>query len=126
MTTYDPQARRARTRPTATSPVDSLLGDAVDESDEDPVVDDGPVDLIADVASAVAEAAEAVVGEPDTGGADAAAESERPDGEGRPFETPPVERTDEHADRLHRLWLLAAVAAALFVLVAFRQRRRRR
>lgn len=126
MTTYDPQARRARTRPTATSPIDSLLGDAVDESDEDPVVDDGPVDLIADVAGAVAEAAEAAVGEPDTGGADAAAEPERPDGQVRPFETPPVERTDEHADRLHRLGLLAAVAAALFVLVAFRRRRRRR
>ena len=48
MATYDPQARRARTRPTATSPIDSLLGDAVDEPDRDPVVDDGPVDLIAD------------------------------------------------------------------------------
>ena len=130
MTTYDPQARRARTRPTATSPIDSLLGDAVDESDEDPVVDDGPVDLIADDPVdgeiPVDEVDEAAVGEPDTGGADAAAEPERPDGEVRPFETPPVERTDEHADRLHRLGLLATVAAALFVLVAFRRRRRRR
>jgi len=40
-----------------------------------------------------------------------------------PFETPPVEMTDERADLLHRVWVLAAVAALVLVLVAVRRRR---
>ncbi len=41
-----------------------------------------------------------------------------------PFETPPVEMTDERADLLHRMGVLAAVAALVLVLVAVRRRRR--
>jgi len=41
-----------------------------------------------------------------------------------PFETPPVEMTDERADLLHRLGVMAAVAALVLVLAALRRRRR--
>jgi len=41
-----------------------------------------------------------------------------------PFETPPVEMTDERADLLHRFGVLAAVAALVLVLVALRRRHR--
>ncbi len=112
MNAYDPQARRARSRPAAVSPIDTLLGDveAIDESDSAAP----PVgDVVAGVADdEVAEAPETV---PD-----------RPDGEVRPFEVPPIELTDEHADRLHRFGVLVAVAAILMVLLALRKRRRSR
>ena len=71
---YDPQARRARPRPTADSPVDSLL-EAI------PVVGDGPVpsETSAEVDPEIA--AETVGDPPPADSAD--------DGL-RPFETPPV------------------------------------
>jgi len=108
MAGYDPQAGRPRPTPPVASPVDGLL-DQVDEGIEDgellvpseaPVIDlpvNGPTD-------------------------DATLE---PASEGLlPFETPPVEMTDERADLLHRFGVLAAVAALVLVLVAFRRRRR--
>jgi len=108
MAGYDPQARRPRPTPPAASPVDGLL-DQVDEGIEDgellvpseaPVIDlplDGPTD------DATLEPA-----------------SDRL----LPFETPPVEMTDERADLLHRFGALAAVAALVLVLAALRRRRR--
>ncbi len=108
MAGYDPQAGRPRPTPPVASPVDGLL-DQVDEEIEDgellvpseaPVIDlpvNGPTD-------------------------DATLE---PASEGLlPFETPPVEMTDERADLLHRLGVLAAVAALVLVLAALRRRRR--
>jgi len=42
-----------------------------------------------------------------------------------PFETPPVEMTDENADRLRRLAVLGAVIAFVVMLSARRRRSRR-
>ena len=42
----------------------------------------------------------------------------------RPFETPPVEMTDERADLLHRFGVLGAVALVALMLVLWRRRRR--
>ncbi len=108
MAGYDPQARRPRPTPPVASPVDGLL-DQVDEGIEDgellvpseaPVIDlplNGPTD-------------------------DATLE---PASEGLlPFETPPVEMTDERADLLHRFGVLAAVVVLVLVLAALRRRRR--
>ncbi|MBC8365641.1 MAG: hypothetical protein H8E59_11635 [Actinobacteria bacterium] len=103
MNAYDPQARRARSRPAAVSPVDSLLGD-------DEVLDGALEASDPPVESAVGDGTVAGM----------------PDGEVRPFEAPPIELTDEHADRLHRFGVLAAVAAVLLVLLARRKRRRSR
>ena len=97
---YDPQARRARPRPTADSPVDSLL-EAI------PVVGDG---LVPSEVSAEA------VGDPPL--ADSA------DDGLRPFETPSVEMTDERADLLHRFGVLGAVALVALILALWRRRRR--
>ena len=108
MAGYDPQARRPRPAPPVASPVDGLL-DQVDEGIDDgeqlvpsdaPGIDvplDGPADDVP-----FAPAAEGLL----------------------PFETPSVEMTDERADLLHRLGVLAAVAALVLVLVALRRRRR--
>jgi len=104
---YDPQARRARPRPTADSPVDSLL-EAI------PVVGDGPVPSEASAEVGPEVAAEAVGDPPPADSAD--------DGL-RPFEAPSVEMTDERADLLHRFGVLGAVA--LVALVALWRRRRR-
>ena len=115
MNAYDPQARRARSRPTAVSPVDGLLGDdePLDASDPDvpPVVDEVVLDASDPPVGRVVENGMGV---------------SRPDGEVRPFEAPPIELTDEHADRLHRFAVLAAVVAVLLVLLARRKRRRSR
>ena len=96
MAGYDPQARPAL--PTD-SPVDGLLDDIEDpeitaETPDDPVFE--PV-----VDSGEIEGAEGLL----------------------PFETPPVEMTDERADLLHRVGVLAAVAALVVVIVAVRRRR---
>ncbi len=108
MAGYDPQARRPRPAPPVASPVDGLL-DQVDEGigDGEPLVpSEAPViDLPLD------GAADGVIPEPATEGL-------------LPFETPPVEMTDERADLLHRFGVLAAVAALALVLVALRSRRR--
>jgi hypothetical protein len=116
MAGYDPQARRSRPTPPVDSPVDGLLdvlpdgaqtSPSVDRTDEAPVVD-----LLAESNSGVVE--ERMTGETVDRGTD----------EGLlPFETPPVEMTDERADLLHRVWVLAAVAALVLVLVAVRRRR---
>ena len=115
MNTYDPQARRTRSRPTEASPIDTLLGDAgaVDGPDTKA---EPPVEEVVDPVTDDVTDAETVEGEEVV--------SDRPDGEVRPFEAPPIELTDEHADRLHRFGVLAAVAAVLLVLVALRRRRR--
>jgi len=42
----------------------------------------------------------------------------------RPFETPPVEMTDERADLLHRFGVLGAVALVALILILWRRRRR--
>ena len=105
---YDPQARRARPRPTADSPVDSLL-EAI------PVVGDGPVPSAAS-AGGGPEVATEPVGEPPP--ADSA------DDGLRPFETPAVEMTDERADLLHRFGGLGAVALGALILALWRRRRR--
>ena len=105
---YDPQARRARPRPTADSPVDSLL-EAI------PVVGDGLVPSEVSVEAGFEVAAEAVEDPPQADSAD--------DGL-RPFETPPVEMTDERADLLHRFGVLGAVALVALILILWRRRRR--
>ena len=97
---YDPQARRARPRPTADSPVDSLL-EAV------PVVGDE---------LAPSEVSAETVGDPPP--------ADSSDDGLRPFETPPVEMTDERADLLHRFGVLGAVALVALVLVLWRRRHR--
>ena len=105
---YDPQAQRARPRPTADSPVDSLL-EAI------PVVGDGPVPSEASAEVGPEVATETVGDLPPADSAD--------DGL-RPFETPPVEMTDERADLLHRFGVLGAVALVALMLVLWRRRRR--
>ncbi len=113
MAGYDPQARRARPAPPEASPVDGLLdqvdgGTAVDGVDDQPTgapVIDLPLDGPAD------------------GPTDDALDDALDEGL-LPFETPPVEMTDERADLLHRFGVLAAVAALVLVLVAVRRRRR--
>ena len=105
---YDPQARRARPRPTTDSPVDSLL-EAI------PVVGGGPVPSEISVEVDPEVAVEVVEDPPPADSAD--------DGL-RPFETPPVEMTDERADLLHRFGVLGAVALVALMLVLWRRRRR--
>ena len=121
MAGYDPQARRVRPTLPAASPVDGLL-DVVDsvEAPADGLRDrsaEAPViDLV--VEASIEDPAEPGSEVPtDTGG--------RLADEGLlPFETPPVEMTDERVDLLHRVGVLAAVAALVLVLVAVRRRRR--
>lgn len=117
MNAYDPQARRVRSRPAAVSPIDSLLGD-VEEVDVPDQETESPVDDVRDSMPDDATLADTV--------AEEQVVPDRPDGKVRPFETPPIELTDEHADRLHRFGVLAAIAAILVVLVALRKRRRLR
>jgi len=117
MAGYDPQARRSRPTPPVDSPVDGLLDVLPDGAQTSPSVDRTDealvVDLLVESNSGVVE--ERVAGETVDRGTD----------EGLlPFETPPVEMTDERADLLHRVWVLAAVAALVLVLVAVRRRRR--
>jgi len=126
MAGYDPQARRTRPSVIGDSPVDDLLGhlplapvgQAADGSDRR----DPPV------ARAVPDALPAGEGPavevPTTG--------DGPAGQGtppelisdRPFDTPPVEMTDENADRLQRLAVLGAVVTFVVMLSARRRRRR--
>ena len=117
MVGYDPQARRSRPTPPVDSPVDGLLDMLPDEAEIEASVDgtgEAPVvDLLAESNSGAVE--ERMAGETVDRGTDE---------ELLPFETPPVEMTDERADLLHRIWVLAAVAALVLVLVAVRRRRR--
>ena len=102
---YNPQAQRSRPRPTADSPVDSLL-EAV------PVVGDGPVPSEASAGVGPEVATE-------TGGDPPPADDAL-----RPFETPSVEMTDERADLLHRFGVLGAVALVALILALWRRSRR--
>lgn len=106
MTGYDPQSGRARPKTSAESPVDGLLGgplvEAEDEAVDGPSADEVPVEEQSDGEAGLPE------------GSDAA----------RPFEVPPVEMTDERADRLQRLKVLVAVTALAVLLLAWRRRRR--
>lgn len=107
MADYDPQARRSRPLPAEQSPVDDLLG-GVDPSKIDKVVSDR------------IPASEPMDGgfspEQDLSGAD--------EDQDLPFDTPPVQVTDERADLIHRFGLLAAVAGLIMVLALWRRRRR--
>jgi len=103
MNGYDPQTRRGGFWPTEVSPVDGLLGAA---SPTLPEVDGDEADILQE--------------------SEAEASSSQPDGTVRPFETPPVEMTDENADRLRRLGLLVAMVSLVAVIMARRRRRRQR
>ncbi len=92
---YNPQSQRKRNGPPDVSPVDTLLENS-SLSEEDPSTDSQ---------SAVSDV-------PIQG-------SEIPV---QPFETPPVEMTDERVDRLYRIGAFAAVVAVILLLV----RRKRR
>ena len=105
---YDPQAQRSRPRPTADSPVDSLL-EAI------PVLGDGLVPSRVSAEAGPEVAAESVGDQPVDDLAD--------DGL-RPFEAPSVEMTDERADLLHRFGVLGAVALMALMLVLWRRHRR--
>ncbi len=118
MAAYDPQARRARPSVADDSPVDDLLGhiplatseNRADESyaPEPPVVVTVPDSLLE------SEGGEGLVPEGVPSGPDPV----------RSFDTPPVEMTDENADRLQRMAVLGAVVAFLVVLSAWRRHRR--
>ena len=95
MSNYNPQSQRKRNGPPDISPVDTLL--------ENPSL--GEEDSSTDVQSVVSDV-------PTQG-------SEIPV---QPFETPPVEMTDERVDRLYRIGAFAAVVAVVLLLV----RRKRR
>lgn len=95
MSNYNPQSQRKRNGPPDISPVDTLL--------ENPSL--GEEDSSTDVQSVVSDV-------PTQG-------SEIPV---QPFETPPVEMTDERVDRLYRIGAFAAVVAVVLLLI----RRKRR
>ena len=96
MAGYDPQSGRARPRTSAERPVDGLLGGPLVEA-EVPVEEQSDGETGLPVGSNAA----------------------------RPFAVPPVEMTDERADRLQRLKVLGAVTALAVLLLAWRRRRRR-
>ena len=95
MSNYNPQSKRKRNGAPDISPVDTLL-ESPSLSEEDPLTDSQ---------SGVLDAP--------------TQESEIPV---QPFETPPVEMTDERVDRLYRIGAFAAVVAVVLLLV----RRKRR
>ncbi len=92
---YNPQSQRKRNGPPDISPVDTLLENP-SLSEEAPSTDSQGT--VSDVPTQ---------------------ESEIPV---QPFETPPVEMTDERVDRLYRIGVFAAVVAVALLLV----RRKRR
>ncbi len=95
MSNYNPQSQRKRNGPPEISPVDTLLENP-SLGEEDPSSDGQGT--VSDVPTQ---------------------ESEIPV---QPFETPPVEMTDERVDRLYRIGVFAAVVAVALLLV----RRKRR
>jgi len=92
---YNPQSQRKRNGPPDISPVDTLLENP-SLSEEDPST--SSQSAVSDVSNQ---------------------ESEIPV---QPFETPPVEMTDERVDRLYRIGAFAAVVAVA-LLLARRKRR---
>ncbi|MBC8194397.1 MAG: hypothetical protein ISR43_00085 [Acidimicrobiia bacterium] len=108
MAGYDPQSGRTRPAVDGDSPVDDLLGHLPVEPAGAPAPVESELPLVAaeSVASSVADMVDH---------SDAPAD--------RPFDTPPVEMTDENADRLQRLAVLGAVIAFVVLLTAWRRRR---
>jgi len=104
---YDPQSRRPRPSLPADSPVDSLLDAEVSGADVPPADVVGGADPTREIPSDSGRTA-----------------SESSDSGLQPFEAPPIEMTDERADLLHRIGVLAAVAALVAVLMLWRRRRR--
>jgi len=92
---YNPQSQRKRNGPPDVSPVDTLL-ESTSLSEEDPLTDSQGI-----VSDVPIQESEITV---------------------QPFETPPVEMTDERVDRLYRIGVFAAVVAVALLLV----RRKRR
>ena len=94
MSNYNPQSQKKRNGPPDVSPVDALLESS--SAEEDPLVESQSP----------------------------ASDSPIQDSEisAQPFETPPVEMTDERVDRLYRIGVFAAVVAVILLLV----RRKRR
>ncbi|HIG25519.1 MAG TPA: hypothetical protein EYG34_00160 [Acidimicrobiia bacterium] len=96
MSSYNPQSRRPRSGPPEDSPVDDLLPEPADQPEPSQ-----------EETTAVTEAPLETSSEDEV----------------LPFETPPVEMTDERADLLHRIGVFAAVVA-IVLLLALRRRRR--
>lgn len=90
VSSYNPQSRRKRNGPPDISPVDTLLEGASAE-DESPVVDSED-----NSSNAHAQDSESIA---------------------KPFDTPPVEMTDERVDRLYRIGVFAAVVAIVLLLI---------
>ena len=95
MSNYNPQSQRKRNGPPDVSPVDTLL-ENTSLSEEDPLTDSQGI-----VSDVPIQESEITV---------------------QPFETPPVEMTDERVDRLYRIGAFAAVVAVA-LLLARRKRR---
>jgi|TARA_B100000959_G_C14990613_1_gene627718 hypothetical protein len=91
---YNPQSQRKRNGAPEISPVDTLLENS--STEKDPIV----------------ESQSPASGTPISDSEISA----------QPFETPPVEMTDERVDRLYRIGVFAAVVAVILLLV----RRKRR
>ena len=96
MAGYDPQAERKRPLVSSQSPVDDLLGHL--NGSNDGMVGSGS----------------SVTGIEDTIFEDRVS---------HPFETPPIEMTDERADLIHRLLVLGLVAALVAGLAILRRKR---
>tara|TARA_B100001250_G_scaffold212453_1_gene182236 strand:+ start:59 stop:349 length:291 start_codon:yes stop_codon:yes gene_type:complete len=92
---YNPQSQRKRNGPPDVSPVDTLLENP-SLSEETPSTD-----------------SQSIVSDVPNQGSDIPVQ---------PFETPPVEMTDERVDRLYRIGAFAAVVAVT-LLLARRKRR---
>ena len=95
MNKYNPQSQRKRNGPPDVSPVDTLLENP-SLSEETPSTD-----------------SQSIVSDVPNQGSDIPVQ---------PFETPPVEMTDERVDRLYRIGAFAAVVAVT-LLLARRKRR---
>ena len=90
MSNYDPQSRRKRNGPPDISPVDTLLEGSSPENE-----------------SSVVHAEEA----------SSHVQGQDSESIAKPFDTPPVEMTDERVDRLYRIGVFAAVVAIVLLLV---------
>ncbi len=120
MAGYDPQARRARPSVTDDSPVDDLLGQVLPKPDEQAAGESVVPEPVAAAVEDLSSDGGATVGGASAGRETPSGADPRP-----PFDTPPVEMTDENADRLRRLAVLGAVIAFVVMLSARRRRSRR-
>ncbi len=119
MAAYDPQARRARPTAAGDSPVDDLLG-----TPEEPAAEGNGSGTGSAAGSKTASGGEAGRPEPASVGSDGTAQGASGGAQRRPFDLPGVEMTDEGADRLQRMAVLAAVVAFIVILSAWRRRHR--